>query len=129
MLANYSFPYIAVESFAVEAQTDQVVLVDHDWIPQAYVTEAPEQAYLAEWHANMTVALSPLMAPANTRGGAFNPACFIHTSFSPSSPLIGGKNFLQAFGDFYFQRTPAAGYKLADDCGIMCNPTCPKSEA
>lgn len=65
------------------------------------------------------------MDPTNTRNGAFNPACFIHTSFDPQKPLIGGKSFLQAFGDWYYQRTPPAQYKLADNCGIMCNPTCP----
>ena len=125
MLSNNSFPYITSESFATEAQTDQVVLTAHDWLPAAYIHEAPEQAYMAAWAANMSVALRPLMDVANLKGGAFSPACFIHTSFSASAPLIQGKNFLQAFGDWYFARTGPAGYKLADSCGIMCNPTCP----
>lgn len=39
--------------------------------------------------------------------------------------LPQGLNYVQALGNWFFQRTPPAGYKLADDCGIMCNPTCP----
>jgi hypothetical protein len=126
MLSNYSYPYIESEAFVVEAQTDQVVLLDHDWVPSQYVTLPPEQAYLAEWHANMTVALAPLMDPTNKRAGVFNPACFIHTDFFASAPLLSGLNYFQAFGNWYFQRTGPEGYKLADNCGITCNPTCPK---
>jgi hypothetical protein len=123
--SNYSFPFVAGESFVTEAQTDQVVIIDHDWVPEPFVGQPPEQAYLGEWHGNMTQALSPLMAADNLRNGVFNPACFIHTSFSPAAPKIDGVNYLQAFGDFYYQRTPAAGFKKQDDCGITCNPTCP----
>jgi O-palmitoleoyl-L-serine hydrolase len=54
MLANYSFPWVSTPSFVVEAQTDQVVLTDHDWVPAGYVSAAPEQAYLAAWRDNMT---------------------------------------------------------------------------
>lgn len=128
LLANNSFPYVTSETFAIQAQTDQVVLLAHDWLPQAYLALPPERAYMEEWHRNMTdVALAPMLDPTNARTGAFNAACFIHTSFSLSAPLIGGKSFMAAFSDFYFRRTPPAGYKLADDCGIICNPTCPSS--
>ena len=126
LLANNSFPYVTAETFAIQAQTDEVVLVAHDWLPQAYISLPPERAYMEEWHHNMTdVALAPMLDPSNARTGAFNAACFIHTSFSTAAPLIGGKSFMDAFTDFYFRRTPPAGYKLADNCGIMCNPTCP----
>jgi len=125
MLSNNSFPYITSESFAVEAQTDQVVLVDHDWVPQDYVTLPPEQAYLTEWHNNMTIALSPLANLSNTKNGIFNPACFIHTTFNNKQPLINNMNYYTAFGNWYYQRTAPNDYKLADTCGIMCNPTCP----
>jgi hypothetical protein len=57
------------------------------------------------------------------RSGVFNPACFIHTTFSPEKPLLQGLNFLQTFGNWYFQRQ--GPIHLADDCGVMCNPTCP----
>ena len=125
MLSNYSLPFIAVESFATEAQSDQVVLEDHDWIPGAYIREAPEQAYLAAWRDNMTQALAPLADPKNLRHGIFNPACYIHTSFSATKPLINGISWIKAFGNFFFQRTAPAEYKLADTCGLLCNPTCP----
>lgn len=123
MLANYSFPYIAAEAFVIEAQTDQVVLLDHDWLPDQYRSLPPEQAYMAEWSRNMSVGLAPLMNPANSRAGVFSPACFIHTDFSTSAPLINGTSYQQALGDWYFGRAGAT--KLADDCGIECNPTCP----
>jgi hypothetical protein len=50
----------------------------------------PEQAYMQAWHDNMTLALAPLMTPSNSRNGAFNPACFIHTDFYFNQPLING---------------------------------------
>jgi hypothetical protein len=125
LLANYSFPYVKSASFVVEAQTDQVVATSHDCIPQAYHQLAPEAAYLTQWAANMSIALRPVMDPRSTRNGGFSPACFIHTSFSATAPLIKGLNFLQAFGNWYFQRTPSSRYKLSDSCGLFCNPTCP----
>lgn len=125
LLSNYSFPYVSSGSFAVEAQTDQVVLTAHDWLPPQYIAQPPEAAYMAAWAANMSAALAPLMDLSSTKHGGFSPACFIHTSFSASAPLLQGKNFLQAFGDWYFARTPPSGYKLYDTCGVMCNPTCP----
>lgn len=54
MLANGSLPYISSETFVAEAQTDEVVLTGHDWVPAVYVHNMPEQAYLAKWAANMT---------------------------------------------------------------------------
>ncbi len=127
LLANYSFPYIQQESYVVEAQTDEVVLVAHDWVPQDFVMLPPEQAYLAEWANNMTQALQPVMNPSSSppRSGAFNPACFIHTNFLIDQPLIRGIGYLEAFGNWYYQRTGPDGYQLQDNCGIMCNPTCP----
>lgn len=124
LLANYSLPYVGVEVFAAEAQTDAVQLTAHDWVPAAYVDMPPERAYLAAWRDNMTAALAPLLDPSQPRMGAFNPACFIHTDFYTDKPKIAGKSYMDAFEDFYFRRTPPAGYKLADDCGIMCNADC-----
>lgn len=124
ILSNNSFPYVKSETFAIEAQTDEVVLTAHDGIPAAYITQPPEYAFLQEWHANMTVTLSPLSNPADARHGTFSPACFIHTSFSLEKPLIKGKNYLTTAADWYFRRTAPSEYKLADDCGILCG-VCP----
>jgi len=128
MLSNASFPFVASATFATEAGTDQVVLLDHDWLPDQYRDLPPEREYMAEWHANMTVALSPLLDTADSRHGAFNPACFIHTTFAHDAPTIGGVSYQTALGNWFFNRTSPAGYKLADSCGIECNPTCPPSQ-
>ena len=85
----------------------------------------PEQAYMSEWHSNMTQALAPLANPAAANLGIFNPACFIHTNFNATAPLIAGVSYLEALARWYDHSGPPATYKLADDCGIMCNPTCP----
>lgn len=139
LLSNNSLPFIASEAFVIEAQTDQVVLLYHDSVPQPYLQQAPEQAYLEEWHKNMTeVALAPFLDLANERIGAFNPACFIHTSFNLTMPLIDGVSYMTAFYNFYFRdqhavetgtktktKTETKTFKLKDSCGLMCNPTCP----
>jgi len=117
LLANYSFPYITAEAFVAEAQTDMVVLQEHDDFPGAgvpYPQGSPQEAYMAAWAANMTAALQPLMAPANARNGVFNPACYIHTSFDASFPKIAGLSYIEAFTNWY---SGAAGpSKLADKC-------------
>ena len=69
ILANNSFPFVAVESFVIEAQTDQVVLLYHDWVPnQDPNWSLPIQNYFKEWHANMTVALQPSMQTTSPNG-------------------------------------------------------------
>lgn len=113
MLSNYSFPYIRAEAFVVEAQTDQVQLEAHDWLPGPDHQDAPERGYMTAWAANMTIALRPVP-------GFFNPACYIHTSFNAAGPLIAGMNYLQAFASYYAGGT----VRLADSCGLTCNPTC-----
>jgi hypothetical protein len=127
MLSNNSLPYIRADSFVIQAQTDQVVLTGHDCWPEDYMYESEEQAYMEQWHSNMTVALAPLMAsdvPHTPRNGVFAAACYTHTGFSHSAPLINGISYNQAFSNFYFSRTSEDQYKLSDDCGLMCNPTC-----
>lgn len=97
-----------------------MVTLDHDWVPdQDPNWSTPVRSYLEAWSHNMSVALTPSMDPASVsaitlltgtisptcqltdcceqKNGVFNPACYIHTSFSPSGPLLDGLNFLQAF--------------------------------
>jgi hypothetical protein len=126
LLANNSFPFIASAAFAIEALTDKVVILDHDSIPQEYITLPPEAAYVAQWRGNMTTGLGPLLDPANKAHGAFAAACFIHTDFYESGPFVGGSNFLQAASAWYAGSLDVASYKLIDTCaGFACNPSCP----
>lgn len=124
MLSNNSFPFIESESFVVQAQTDQVVLTGHDCWPESYMYEPEEQAFMTQWHNNMTVALAPLMKSDNPRNGVFAAACYTHGGFSSTKPLIQGLSYSQAFHNFYFNTTSPDQFKLSDDCGLMCNPTC-----
>jgi hypothetical protein len=124
MLSNYSQPFINLPFFATTAQTDSVQLVAHDWLPSNDIHDAPELAYMAQWRDNMTQALQPALSPSTTSGG-FNPACFIHTSFNSTAPLINGLSYLAAFENWYLGNGEPS--KLFDTCGLICNPTCPSS--
>lgn len=120
ILANNTKSYVKTRAFITEAQTDKVVLLDHDWLPSNLQPQSDVKPYMEEWRNNMTAATAPRLASGD---GFFNPACFVHTGFSPEKPLIGGLNFLQVFGNWYFNRSGPK--QAADTCGIMCNPTCP----
>jgi hypothetical protein len=78
----------------------------------------------------MTTALAPLMvaeeekSSPSPRSGVFAAACYTHGGFTHSYPLIDGINFYEAFDRFYSGSSPSSSYKLSDDCGEMCNPTC-----
>jgi hypothetical protein len=122
MLSTNSQPYVSSEVYVVQSQTDQVVLTYHDKWPEAHMNEAPELEYMEEWHHNMTAALSPLQQ--SSRNGYFAAACYTHTDFQSTRPSIKGVGFMEAFTNFYYNRTTAEGYNFADDCGEMCNPTC-----
>ena len=105
-----------------------VVLTGHDNWPETYMHESPEQAFMQDWSRNMSRALAPLLDPAETpgrpRSGVFAAACYTHGDFSATYPILHGMNYYTAFSNFYFNTSTPAEYKLADDCGLMCNPTC-----
>lgn len=134
ILSNISYPYIQADSFVIQSQTDSVVLTGHDNWPSDYMNEEPEQEFMTEWSTNMSVALKPLLELEEAsstlssenipRSGVFAAACYTHGGFTHSYPLIDDMNFYTAFGNFYFHRTESSKYKLSDDCGVMCNPTC-----
>jgi len=122
ILSNNSYPYISSEVYIIESGVDQVVTLAHDWVPNQdpfWTSEVKD--YLQEWHNNMTIALAPALSAKSTNG-VFFPACYIHTAFGTSSPLIDGLNFIQGFHSWYFNETTPT--KLQDKCGILCNPTC-----
>ena len=123
ILANYTLPFVESEAFIVESQTDKVVLLYHDWIPtnQDPNWSASVKEYFTEWQHNMSIALQSSSSDYS-KNGVFSPACFIHTGFSIQSPLINGLNFVEAFSKWFFD---GESIKLQDDCGILCNPSCP----
>ena len=75
--------------------------------------------YDEAWSANMSAGLARAMAPGSPNG-VFAAACWIHTSFLPLSPLVGGTSYISAFTKWLEGET----VKLHDSCGILCNPTC-----
>lgn len=47
--------------------------------------------------------------------------------FNHAYPLLNGLSYSEAFSRFYFDSDTsgnADAYYQADDCGLMCNPTC-----
>jgi hypothetical protein len=127
MLSNYSYPYISTPSFVIQSQTDSVVLEGHcnEPGPPYSLQPGPARDFMQQWHHNMTdVALAPLLDPLNTHSGVFNPACWTHGGFSHNGPFLNNMNFFQAFEAFYNRNNDPSTYKLKDDCGLVCNPSC-----
>jgi hypothetical protein len=124
LLSNYSLPYIDSELFVAQALTDRAALTGHSRWDEKYIDKAEERVFMREWQDNMTVALTPLTDTNNNKTGLFAAACFTHTGFTSKAPTIKNMTYKQAFGNFYFKRTPPEMYKLMDDCGVLCNPTC-----
>jgi hypothetical protein len=140
-LSAYSYPYISSETFIIEAQTDQVVLEAHDWVPSPpKLCNNPELQYVASWRDEMISILTNygVFDSSNSHSGAFLPACYTHTGFSSSGPKLGSDlNYLDAFNNWYFKRSSPESYKLRDICEaitdlenidakkhLFCNPSC-----
>ena len=87
-------------------------------------TSAPVEAYIQEWSRNMSNGLAAAMEPTSPNG-VFSAACWIHTDFSPRSPLLGGLNFIDAFTGWFYGERGANQTKMQDTCGVLCNPSCP----
>ena len=69
--------------------------------------------------SNMSAALAPSMS-AQSKNGVFSPACFIHTEFKVTEPLLAGLSYLTAFVKWH----QGGIVKLRDSCSILCHP-CP----
>mmetsp|Transcript_13111 Transcript_13111/g.36227 ORF Transcript_13111/g.36227 Transcript_13111/m.36227 type:complete len:525 (+) Transcript_13111:2-1576(+) len=128
MLANESHPFVTTPVFITQAQTDQVVLVSHDWFPPADWTP-PALDYLREWHGNMSAALGSVTQRCDWDGAAcldvgfFSPACFTHVNFTQAYPLVGGLSFVEVFGN-WLHPARKGPTRVQDECGELCNPTC-----
>jgi len=124
-LANVSIFTLETPVFVMEAQTDKISMLLHDGVTENPPFEGALLQYVTDWARNMSVALQPVIN--SDRDGLFNPACFMHTSFSSSQPLIKGISYIEAFNNWAFVHSPSIPRVLLDTCGITCNPTCPPS--
>jgi len=96
----------------------------HDAVPQ-WAGAGKYQAtnvYLSEWKANQTLGMNATLKSVD---GWFNPACFIHTGFTSTGPVIGGKSYYDVF-DTWLQGLSTGGNapRVMDDCGILCGHHC-----
>lgn len=127
LLVNNSYPYVSTPKFIAQAQTDSGELFMHEMMPALFANGAltadalsPElRGYLSEYSHNMSIALAAPMA-STSPDGVWSPACYSHRKFGDC--LVGGKTFNNAFASWY---VGGQQVKLADTCGILCNPTCP----
>ncbi len=94
----------------------------HDNVDVTKLTP-PVLEFMKGWSKNMTSALHTAVT-SRTDFGLFSPACLMHTSFGATHPHINGFNYYQAVGSWLFKRGTVPRV-LSDDCGIICNPTCP----
>mmetsp|Transcript_9703 Transcript_9703/g.18870 ORF Transcript_9703/g.18870 Transcript_9703/m.18870 type:complete len:456 (-) Transcript_9703:33-1400(-) len=128
MVANVSAPFIDTPMFITQSQTDQVVLQDHDCIPSRPSKgdwDVAVTKYVKEWHKNMTVALHLAVNKTQGQNGMFSAACYTHTNFSQSAPLIKKRSFMEAFTVWLNGgQNGSTNCIWEDDCGEICNPTC-----
>lgn len=133
LLPCFSYNFVKTPLFIMEAQSDSVVLMYHDWVPKlkgnASLTN-PIKDYMAGFAKNQSQCLAKAFA-TKSADGVFNPACFIHTGFTSKITIAtedkaGAKRigYIEAFRSWL----GGATVKLADACpegGVLCNPTCP----
>lgn len=128
-LANFSFPSLSTSVFVAEALVDRVQLQLHSGIDSCF-DNGDEMNFCLAFGREMTTALQQVRARALDRPdkvGLWAPACFVHTQFFHTAPLIEGQNVVQAFGDWFHRRSlPIA---LVEECcsgdTVLLNPTCP----
>ena len=127
-----SYTYIDTPLFIMEAQSDSVVLMYHDWVPKLTRKKSITkeiQAYMAAFAVNQSQCLAPAMSPGS-KNGVFNPSCFIHTGFANNFTIAlnDGTGEKVGYLDALRRWLGGAAVKLADRCDpgdVLCNPTCP----
>ena len=138
LLPCYSYPYVRTPLFIMEAQSDSVVLMHHDWLPDitalhnatGHDTSSPDpavSAYMSKFAANQSTFLAAAMSPTS-KDGVFNPACFIHTAFENSFTIAQPDGTKIGYIAAFRKWLGGASVKLADECNpgeVLCNPTCP----
>ena len=107
--------------FITESQTDAVVLTAHDWVPANDLSLPTVAQYIQEWHANMSIAQQQVIASPH-KNGVFSPACFIHTGFNYTLPLIQGYSYIQVWGRWWCMIIIAYAYMYTQACAHACRP-------
>lgn len=131
--APFPWTHIKTPLFITEANTDSVLAMMHNWVPEAparingmhdpHLYSPLLKNFLTEWGGNMTKCLKEGLELAHSKGnfnvGIFSPACYVHTDFS--NIQINGRTYADAFADFFFKRgeTP-----ILIDEGYLTNPSC-----
>jgi len=122
-LGNVSIFTLNTPVFVMEAQTDKVAMGLHDGVSGQPPFSGQLLEYVTQWASNMSIALEPVEAgPAD---GVFNPACWMHTEFSTTQPIVDGYSYMDAFNNWAFFHSQSIPRIIKDSCGITCNPTCP----
>lgn len=127
MLSRYSAPFATARFFVIEAQTDKVQLEAHDWLPSEAQNKPIAKVYadyMLQWRENQSAAFNSTLKASD---GFFSPACFIHTGFSATGPLISNQSFYDAFNAWLIDDDPASPsshHRLRDNCGLLCGNRC-----
>jgi len=130
LLPAFLYEHLAAPLFIMEAQSDSVVLMAHDWLPKPPPPPLPlpraQRAYMAEFAANQTRWLAAAAKPESAHG-FFNPACFIHTGFTRAITLADGNGGRLSYLEAFSRWLGGEAIRLADTCAdgeVLCNPTC-----
>merc|ERR1711972_216646 len=128
LLPCFAYEHVQQPLFIMEAQSDSVVLVDHDWLPRPSLPIGAQQtAYMAQFATNQSLCLAAA-ARLESSHGFFNPACFIHTKFTRDITLAAEDGERVSYLDAFRRWLGGKSVRLADACDdgeVLCNPTCP----
>lgn len=137
IFAARSYATLSTDAFFIHSQNDAVVMTLHGGLPPVWTTE-PKQCtnsvsncpanivqYATNWNKAMWAAMAPVLDKTNQfRVGAFVPACLMHTSFGLKTPLVDGRNYIQALNAWMWD--DRNNNVMIDKCGdgLFCGQ-CP----
>lgn len=127
-LPHYSFRTLESPVFVVEALIDNAQLSFHSYLGSCNANDEAKE-FCEEFGHKMVSALDQVVSVAQSnsaQAGLFAPHCIMHTNVEADKPLIGGKSYVQAFGEWYSGAASDAAV-LRDECcapTVAKNPTC-----
>jgi len=127
-LPHYSFRTLKSPVFVVEALIDNTQLSFHSRMGNCRANEESKK-FCQEFGDQMSNALQQVSSRARSnpsQAGLFAPHCMLHTNVFAHKPLINGKSYVKAFGEWYASTTSSP--VSVDDCcwpSVAMNPTCP----